>query len=517
MGCFALAVTAVIAASLLVPPAAAEFSVDAGVASIWISNGDDQVCGPASVETSCVLVVSDNGTGDLGDDEIIFKHDLRAAQIRTATIGPVGRMTVSTAFDNENFSMQHPVFETYAGTDDLRDALLYSKTGVDVRANQSRLGVLAPQDTPLGSALTFPYVDWDDGDHFISFSHARTPYYGLNPVPSDEMFWNYSPQRLFICGDGETQPEECFLDEFSWIHDQGRDRTPNVILSLYFKRVDVGADVGGLNAPAADGAGAPVEDEPELVGASRWSESEDSSPEEWDDRATNTLGTDDMKIQTKTPNPSHLLVPFGPHSTPLDGLVLVASLLLPIVLLALYRRLHSRKILDHPVRAAMVDIVKQAPGITVTDAGAAAGVDFKTALHHAQVLADYGHVDMSRQGRFIRLFENHSRYGVNEKRYVVAFESDSRRRITKAILLEPGITQRELRERLEFAKSTVNFHVTKLAESGIVQPYPERRQGYFVAPDLRNKVIDALVTAAESPLAGRSGYHPADASGARGS
>ncbi|MBI4394440.1 MAG: winged helix-turn-helix transcriptional regulator [Euryarchaeota archaeon] len=171
------------------------------------------------------------------------------------------------------------------------------------------------------------------------------------------------------------------------------------------------------------------------------------------------------------------------------------------MILALYRRLHERKILDNPIRQEMLALIKKSPGISVSDTARLLGVDFKTALHHSRVLADYAHVELARKGRFLRLFENHNSFGVNEKGYILAFDSEVRRKIAKLVLLEPGITQAEMRGRLDFAKSTVNFHVSRLASSGIVKAHPERPTGYVVASEIRNKVIDALVTVAETASA----------------
>ncbi|MBI4393729.1 MAG: winged helix-turn-helix transcriptional regulator [Euryarchaeota archaeon] len=147
----------------------------------------------------------------------------------------------------------------------------------------------------------------------------------------------------------------------------------------------------------------------------------------------------------------------------------------------------------------MLALIKKSPGISVSDTARLLGIDFKTALHHSRVLADYHHIELAKKGRFLRLFENHNSFGVNEKGYILAFDSDVRRKIAKLVLLEPGISQAEMRGRLDYAKSTVNFHVSRLASSGIVQAHPERPTGYVVAPEIRNKVIDALVTAAEAP------------------
>ncbi|MBI4393690.1 MAG: winged helix-turn-helix transcriptional regulator [Euryarchaeota archaeon] len=280
--------------------------------------------------------------------------------------------------------------------------------------------------------------------------------------------------------------------------------SPNAHVSLFYRRVTVEADTyqstdldsGGINARASGGNITEIDSTGFAPRAANVADLGGA----WIP-VKRTLYEDSPRTTKSYATKQPTLPPAGPLSlTNTELLEVMFSLGLPWIAFALYRRLHERKILDNPIRQEMLALIKKNPGISVSDTARLLNVDFKTALHHSRVLADYGHVELARKGRFIRLFENHNSFGVNEKGYILAFDSEVRRKIAKLVLLEPGITQAEMRGRLAFAKSTVNFHVSRLASSGIVQAHPERPAGYVVGSEIRNKVIDALMTATEGSI-----------------
>lgn len=70
-----------------------------------------------------------------------------------------------------------------------------------------------------------------------------------------------------------------------------------------------------------------------------------------------------------------------------------------IAIAVLFTRFDAPALLAHERRRLIVDVVRARPGLRVGDLASALDVDYKTALHHARMLARAGLLVLEREGR----------------------------------------------------------------------------------------------------------------------
>lgn len=61
-------------------------------------------------------------------------------------------------------------------------------------------------------------------------------------------------------------------------------------------------------------------------------------------------------------------------------------------------------IMDHGTRRSILETLHETPGLTVGEVAGALGVHYKTALHHARLLARHGHVVLAPDGGRVRCY-----------------------------------------------------------------------------------------------------------------
>lgn len=78
--------------------------------------------------------------------------------------------------------------------------------------------------------------------------------------------------------------------------------------------------------------------------------------------------------------------------------------MLAFPVLGLYTRFDASALLDHEARRAMLDRLRAYPGLTVGELAHGLGVDYKTAQHHARMLAKAGQLVVVRDGRLCQCY-----------------------------------------------------------------------------------------------------------------
>jgi DNA-binding transcriptional ArsR family regulator len=133
----------------------------------------------------------------------------------------------------------------------------------------------------------------------------------------------------------------------------------------------------------------------------------------------------------------------------------------------LFSRLSGPQLLEHPARAKLVQIVQAEPGIHFQDLVRRAGIPNGTAVHHLGKLTKDGLLSARALGRYTCYFPGSSPDRASLARAPV-LRSEGARRVYEAIQGQPGLSGLELAHLVGLQPSTVNYHVQKLVECGLV-------------------------------------------------
>jgi DNA-binding transcriptional ArsR family regulator len=135
--------------------------------------------------------------------------------------------------------------------------------------------------------------------------------------------------------------------------------------------------------------------------------------------------------------------------------------------LGLFSRVEGSKLLDHPGRARLVEIVQAEPGVHFQDLLRRSGLPNGTAIHHLAKLTRAGLLSARPLGRYTCYFPGSS---VDRTALAQApvLRSEGARLVFGLIQANPGLSGLELAGRTGLQPSTVNYHVQKLVECGLV-------------------------------------------------
>lgn len=136
-------------------------------------------------------------------------------------------------------------------------------------------------------------------------------------------------------------------------------------------------------------------------------------------------------------------------------------------MVGLFSRLHRGELLDHPARAKLVQIVESQPGIHFHDLALKAELANGTAVHHLRKLSDSGHLSVRRSGRYTCYFPG-GRVDPHAAAAAPLLKSDGAKQILEAVRNKPGMSNLELAQATGLQPSTVNYHVQRLSQAGLV-------------------------------------------------
>lgn len=148
-----------------------------------------------------------------------------------------------------------------------------------------------------------------------------------------------------------------------------------------------------------------------------------------------------------------------------------------------YPRTNPHKALDAPVRKHVYRLVLQNPGVRVRELARILGVDEKTIDHHVRVLRKLRFVQERRVGQHRHVFRNGGECARRKQLAAALLKQETRRRIVAEVAAHPTISLSTLASLLRKRKSTIEHHVNKLIEAGLLRRRFERR----LALDTRGK------------------------------
>lgn len=163
----------------------------------------------------------------------------------------------------------------------------------------------------------------------------------------------------------------------------------------------------------------------------------------------------------------------------------VSALLLALPIYRLYRRLQPDEILDHEVRRRIVEHLGDDQGATAADLADAFDLHYKTVRHHLEVLEEFDHVIAHPVGGRTYYFPADSGGSRRERRLRALMDSGVRREIVRTLRRRGPVRGQDLADHMDLARSTLSYHLDRLAGAGLVTT---RDAGRAVIYDLDDTV-----------------------------
>ncbi|MDD5503039.1 MAG: winged helix-turn-helix transcriptional regulator [Candidatus Thermoplasmatota archaeon] len=137
-----------------------------------------------------------------------------------------------------------------------------------------------------------------------------------------------------------------------------------------------------------------------------------------------------------------------------------------------YARFHGEGALENKVRDRILGMIKSNPGASMSDIMREAGLSWSSAVYHLTVLERESHIVSVRKGRE-RMFFPKEKSRMEYERDAV-LKNLSTAQIYKLIQKNPGIIQKYISEEMGMKHPSVNWHIGRLKEAGLVR---EERAG----------------------------------------
>lgn len=193
---------------------------------------------------------------------------------------------------------------------------------------------------------------------------------------------------------------------------------------------------------------------------------------------------------------------------------MAAGSLLLAVGVVLYHRIRPNAALDNETRRAIFNAVCGTPGLGVHEVSRAAGVSYSTATYHLERLVSAGMIVMTLDGNKLCYYQNGGAFTETERRILPLVKNDEAAELYEAILDSPGTYRAALAERLGVTATTVNWHLRRLREAGLVDEHRTGRSAFLYARTDANRdlfrALAAKVEASEPVAAARLARYARD-------
>jgi predicted transcriptional regulator len=159
--------------------------------------------------------------------------------------------------------------------------------------------------------------------------------------------------------------------------------------------------------------------------------------------------------------------------------LLVALKLMPFAFFKLKEKLENRN------RATVNRYIEENPGCTVNDIARGESLNLGSVRYHVYKLALARKVREVKTGKFARLFRNNGAYTDREIVVISALNIRTNRAIVMLLAAEPGLSNKQISERLEIKVSLAHIYLSHLMRDAIIRSEMSARQKtYYLESDV---------------------------------
>lgn len=157
------------------------------------------------------------------------------------------------------------------------------------------------------------------------------------------------------------------------------------------------------------------------------------------------------------------------------------EVLAPFAGVALFTRIHRHSELENGTRKGIFDAVCVQPGMGVHAIASLAGVSYSTACYHLERLVAAGMLVMTPDGNKLRYYKNGGAFTEAERKILPLLKNAEASRVLDEIAAKPGTYRAELAERLGVTPTTINWHLKRLRDAGLVDEVRRGRNAFLYA------------------------------------
>jgi predicted transcriptional regulator len=154
-------------------------------------------------------------------------------------------------------------------------------------------------------------------------------------------------------------------------------------------------------------------------------------------------------------------------------------------------------------RERILNYIEANPGSTTTDIEKNLGMKRSTVRHHLRILRLNYKITRSKKGKSVLYFRNSCQYTETEKKIICCLRNDAQKSILLSILQKPGITNQDLTQTFNLAKSTVHWHIDDMHNEGLVDYENDGKyKRYFINPAVEKDLKNIISVSESDMLAG---------------
>jgi predicted transcriptional regulator len=147
--------------------------------------------------------------------------------------------------------------------------------------------------------------------------------------------------------------------------------------------------------------------------------------------------------------------------------------------------------LENRNRLSVFGYVLLHPGCSLSEISLKLDMKVGTVKYHVQMLESEGRIILRRISKYTLLFTCSRAYSEQAKALLSYTRNETGKSILYAILVEPGVTNRDLSERFGLDKSTIHWHIERFQDENLVQSKRDGRyKRYFLEPGVINLLND---------------------------
>ncbi len=194
----------------------------------------------------------------------------------------------------------------------------------------------------------------------------------------------------------------------------------------------------------------------------------------------------------------------GPlEATPAQAAAAAAALgVLGFVPWALYHRITGNRTLANATRKRIYESVCARPGIGVRDTAASAGVSYSTAIYHLDRLVKERMLVLTGEGSKLRYYKNGGSFSETDRALMPVLKNKEALRVLAHVRSHPETYRAAIAESLGVTPTTVNWHLKRLLETGLITERREGRSAFLSANESRvASDLIPLAAKVESPAA----------------
>jgi predicted transcriptional regulator len=125
--------------------------------------------------------------------------------------------------------------------------------------------------------------------------------------------------------------------------------------------------------------------------------------------------------------------------------------------------------LENPKTREIFNFIQRNPGVTIAELSKRQQINRGTLKYHLSQLLAKKKIIFIKQGKFARVFRKTASKADLETLITIYIKNESSKRILFTIMDNPGISNKELSDMFEMAKSTTHEYLKKMSDDSILE------------------------------------------------